>query len=146
MADQKSEIRYLTAPSIDTKKKKYCRFKKSGIKYIDYKDPEFLKKFLWMNDLSTFDPIIEWNTNIWLIGDHLSLTCILFCVANLLYSWMTMRQQRDQMVGQQAEQMKMMDASRRRYIMSIWSLVFVIRLPLHRFLPRKRLLRCCVLR
>lgn len=47
MADQKSEIRYLTAPSIDTKKKKkYCRFKKSGIKYIDYKDPEFLKKFL----------------------------------------------------------------------------------------------------
>ena len=66
------------------------------------------EKFLWMNDLSTFDPIIEWNTNIWLIGDHLSLTCILFCVANRLYSWMTMRQQRDQMVGQQAEQMKMM--------------------------------------
>ena len=65
------------------------------------------EKFLWMNDLSTFDPIFEWNTNIWLIGDHLSLTCILFCVANLLYSWMTMRQQRDQMVGQQAEQMKM---------------------------------------
>ena len=66
------------------------------------------EKFLWMDDLSTFDPIFEWNTNIWLIGDHLSLTCILFCVANLLYSWMTMRQQRDQMVGQQAEQMKMM--------------------------------------
>ena len=43
---QESEIRYLNAPSIDTKKKKYCRFKKSGIKYIDYKDPEFLKKFL----------------------------------------------------------------------------------------------------
>ena len=66
------------------------------------------EKFLWMSDLSTFDTIFEWNTNIWLIGDHLSLTCILFCVANLLYSWMTMRQQRDQMVGQQAEQMKMM--------------------------------------
>ena len=66
------------------------------------------EKFLWMNDLSTYDPIIEWNTNIWLLGDHLSLTCILFCVANVLYSWMTMRQQRDQMVGQQADQMKMM--------------------------------------
>jgi small subunit ribosomal protein S18 len=26
--------------------KKYCRFKKSGIKYIDYKDPEFLLKFI----------------------------------------------------------------------------------------------------
>ena len=46
MAQQTSEIRYLTAPTIDVKKKKYCRFKKSGIKYIDYKDPEFLKRFL----------------------------------------------------------------------------------------------------
>lgn len=66
------------------------------------------ESFLWINDLSTYDPIIQWNENIWLIGDHLSLTCILFCIANVLYSWMTMRQQRDQMVGQQAEQMKMM--------------------------------------
>lgn len=78
------------------------------------------EKFLWMNDLSTFDPIIEWNTNIWLIGDHLSLTCILFCVANLLYSWMTMRQQRDQMVGQQAEQMKMM-----QWMMYLMPLMFL---------------------
>ena len=66
------------------------------------------ESFLWISDLSTYDPIIEWHSNIWLIGDHLSLTCILFCVSNILYSWMTMRQQRDQMVGQQAEQMKMM--------------------------------------
>ena len=64
--------------------------------------------FLWIDDLSTYDPIVEWQTNIWGIGDHLSLTCILFCVANILYSIMSMRQQRDQMVGQQAEQMKMM--------------------------------------
>lgn len=42
----RSDIRYLTPMSVDNKKKKYCRFKKSGIKYIDYKDPEFLKKFL----------------------------------------------------------------------------------------------------
>src|SRR3712207_1681307 len=66
------------------------------------------ESFLWIKDLSTFDPIWEWETNLWLIGDHLSLTCILFCIANVLYSWMTMRQQKDQMVGQQAEQMKMM--------------------------------------
>ena len=66
------------------------------------------ESFLWISDLSTYDPIIEWGTQIWGIGDHLSLTCILFCVANVLYSYMTMRQQRDQMVGQQAEQMKMM--------------------------------------
>ena len=45
MADN-SEIRYLTPVSVDIKKKKYCRFKKNKIKYIDYKDPDFLKKFL----------------------------------------------------------------------------------------------------
>ncbi len=39
----KSEIRYLTPLDIDTKQKvKYCRFKKNGIKYIDYKDADFL--------------------------------------------------------------------------------------------------------
>ena len=46
MAQSSSEIRYLTPPSVEIKKKKYCRFKKNGIKYVDYKDPEFLKKFL----------------------------------------------------------------------------------------------------
>ena len=66
------------------------------------------QSFLWIKDLSTYDPIVEWGTHIWGIGDHLSLTCILFCVSNVLYSYMTMRQQKDQMVGQQAEQMKMM--------------------------------------
>jgi small subunit ribosomal protein S18 len=46
MAQNTSEIRYLTPPSVEIKKKKYCRFRKNGIKYVDYKDPEFLKKFL----------------------------------------------------------------------------------------------------
>ena len=46
MSQNQSEIRYLTPPSVEIKKKKYCRFKKNGIKYVDYKDPEFLKKFL----------------------------------------------------------------------------------------------------
>ena len=41
-----SEIRYLQPVTVDKNRKKYCRLKKSGIKYIDYKDPEFLKKFL----------------------------------------------------------------------------------------------------
>jgi small subunit ribosomal protein S18 len=41
------EIRYLTPLNIETlKQKKYCRFKKSGIKYIDYKDPDYLIKFV----------------------------------------------------------------------------------------------------
>ena len=77
------------------------------------------QSFLWMDDLSTYDPIFEWGTNIWGIGDHLSLTCILFCAAQLIYTWISMRQQRDQMVGQQAEQMKMM-----QWMMYIMPLMF----------------------
>ena len=46
MTQNQADIRYLTPPSVEIKKKKYCRFRKSRIKYIDYKDPEFLKKFL----------------------------------------------------------------------------------------------------
>ncbi|NTW32632.1 MAG: 30S ribosomal protein S18 [Bacteroidetes bacterium] len=46
MSAQSSEIRYLTPINVDIKKKKYCRFKKSGIKYIDYKDGDFLLKFI----------------------------------------------------------------------------------------------------
>lgn len=45
MADN-SEIRYLNQIDIEIKKEKYCRFKKSGIKFIDYKDPDFLMKFI----------------------------------------------------------------------------------------------------
>ena len=77
------------------------------------------ESFLWMADLSTYDPIIEWGKHIWGIGDHLSLTCILFCGAQLLYTYFSMRQQKDQMIGQQAEQMKMM-----QWMMYIMPLMF----------------------
>ena len=30
----------------NSRTKKYCHFKKNGIKYIDYKDPNFLLKFV----------------------------------------------------------------------------------------------------
>ena len=47
MAKNKTEIRYLSPVDIDKRRKeKYCRFKKMGIKYIDYKDPDFLMRFL----------------------------------------------------------------------------------------------------
>ena len=42
-----SEVRFLTPPKVETTtQKKYCRFKKMKIKYIDYKDPDFLIRFL----------------------------------------------------------------------------------------------------
>ena len=43
---EQSDIRYLTPINIEVKKEKYCRFKKSGIKYVDYKNPDFLLKFI----------------------------------------------------------------------------------------------------
>ena len=44
---KQGEVRFLTPLDIETNEvKKYCRFKKYGIKYIDYKDPDFLLKFV----------------------------------------------------------------------------------------------------
>lgn len=44
MADN---IRYLAPVDVNNRSaKKYCRFKKAGIKYIDYKDPDFLMRFV----------------------------------------------------------------------------------------------------
>ncbi len=43
---QNSDIKYLTPITVDTTKKKYCRFKKNRIKYIDYKDADFLLRFV----------------------------------------------------------------------------------------------------
>jgi small subunit ribosomal protein S18 len=42
----KNEIKYLTAIKQEKPKKEFCQFKKYGIKYVDYKDVEFLKKFI----------------------------------------------------------------------------------------------------
>ena len=67
------------------------------------------QSFLWADDLSAYDDVINWGTEIWGLGNHLSLFCLLFCGAQILYTWMTMRQQRDTMTPEQAEQMKIMN-------------------------------------
>lgn len=66
------------------------------------------QSFLWAEDLSTYDSLLSWDYEIWGLGNHISLFCLLFCATNLLYSYMTMRQQRETMSGEQAQQMKMM--------------------------------------
>lgn len=66
------------------------------------------QSFLWSNDLSTYDDIINWGTNIPFIGDHLSLFCVLWCVSTVLTQMFTMRQQKETMSEEQAQQMKMM--------------------------------------
>jgi len=42
----RDDIKFLSNPSIGSSRKKYCRFKKYGIKHIDYKDPDFLLQFV----------------------------------------------------------------------------------------------------
>lgn len=64
--------------------------------------------FLWAEDLSTYDDLISWSVELPFIGNHLSLFCLLFCATNILYSYMSMRQQRDTMSAEQAQQMKIM--------------------------------------
>jgi small subunit ribosomal protein S18 len=42
----RDDIKFLSNPTIGNSRKKYCRFKKFGIKYIDYKDSDFLLQFI----------------------------------------------------------------------------------------------------
>ena len=71
------------------------------------------QSFLWADDLSAYDDLISWSTNVWGLGNHLSLFCVLFCLTNLLYSYMSMRQQRDSMAAapDQAANMKVLQYS-----------------------------------
>ncbi len=42
----KEDIKFLNNPKIGQKIKKYCRFRRFGIKYIDFKDTDFLMSFI----------------------------------------------------------------------------------------------------
>ena len=48
------------------------------------------ESFLWAEDLSTYDAFISWNKDIWLIGDHLSLFCLLMTITNIIYTKINM--------------------------------------------------------
>ncbi len=46
MAASRDDIKFLSNPNLGQQRKKYCRFRKYGIKYIDYKDADFLLQFV----------------------------------------------------------------------------------------------------
>lgn len=46
MAASREDVKFLSNPKIGLRQRKYCRFRKFGIKYIDYKDPDFLLQFI----------------------------------------------------------------------------------------------------
>ncbi len=51
------------------------------------------KPFLWCDDLSTYDSILDFGFNIPLYGDHMSLFCLLMFGMQFFYTWYTMRGQ-----------------------------------------------------
>ena len=54
------------------------------------------KSFLWCDDLSTYDSILDFGFNIPLYGDHISLFCLLMFGMQFFYTWYTMKQQAGQ--------------------------------------------------
>ena len=51
------------------------------------------KSLFWADDLSTYDAVFHWGFNLPLIGDHLSLFCLLMTIANIGYTYVTMQSQ-----------------------------------------------------
>ncbi|MDD7438145.1 MAG: membrane protein insertase YidC [Bacteroidales bacterium] len=47
------------------------------------------ESFLWAQDLSTYDDVINWGFNIPLIGDHISLFCLLMTITQVVYMQIT---------------------------------------------------------
>ena len=66
------------------------------------------QSFLWAKDLSAYDDVIQWGTNIWGIGDHISIFCVLWCLSTVVNTWISMRQQQYSMTPEQEQSMKMM--------------------------------------
>ncbi|MBP3408356.1 MAG: membrane protein insertase YidC [Bacteroidaceae bacterium] len=78
------------------------------------------QSFLWANDLSSYDAILSWDTNIWPIGNHLSLFCLLFCLTQILNTYYTSKMQPSMgSTPEMEQQQKMM-----RWMMYIMPVMF----------------------
>ena len=53
------------------------------------------QKFLWADDLSAYDSIVDFGTNLPLIGDHISLFALLMALSMFIYSKMSSAQMAD---------------------------------------------------
>lgn len=76
--------------------------------------------FLWANDLSAYDDLLHWNFNLPLLGDHISLFCLLFSVVNIINTLYTMKQQP---AGGDPQQQKMM-----KWMMLMMPVIFIFAL------------------
>ena len=78
------------------------------------------QKFLWASDLSAYDDILHWNFNLPLLGDHISLFCLLFSIVNIVNTLYTMKQQP---AGGDPQQQKMM-----KWMMLMMPIIFIFAL------------------
>ena len=78
------------------------------------------QRFLWANDLSAYDDLLHWNFNLPLLGDHISLFCLLFSVVNIVNTLYTMKQQP---AGGDPQQQKMM-----KWMMLMMPIIFIFAL------------------
>lgn len=49
------------------------------------------ESFLWADDLSAYDDIIQWGANIPIIGSHISIFCVLMTISSVMYIRMNMQ-------------------------------------------------------
>ena len=57
------------------------------------------QSFLWADDLSSYDALISWGVHIPLIGNHISLFCLLMCITTLANTYYMQKQQPMQQEG-----------------------------------------------
>jgi YidC/Oxa1 family membrane protein insertase len=66
------------------------------------------ESFLWAHDLSAFDSLISWNKDLWLIGDHISIFCLLFSVTQIINTYYTSKLQAPAVSTPEMEQQQKM--------------------------------------
>jgi len=64
--------------------------------------------FLWSDDLSTYDDVLRWSSDLPIVGNHLSIFCVLWCVTMVANTFISMRQQSYSMTSEQQQSMKFM--------------------------------------
>ncbi|MBR5455387.1 MAG: membrane protein insertase YidC [Bacteroidaceae bacterium] len=77
------------------------------------------ESFLWAHDLSAYDSLISWDQPIWLIGNHISIFCLLFCVTQIVNTYYTSRMQPSMGGSEMEQQQKMM-----RWMMYLMPVMF----------------------
>ena len=78
------------------------------------------ESFLWAHDLSAFDALLSWNKDLWLIGDHISIFCLLFSVTQIINTYYTSKLQAPAMnTPEMEQQQKMM-----RWMMYLMPVIF----------------------